>query len=283
MAALNLACGIYYVSDSDWINVDWEANSSAVLQMDLSKPLTFESETFDFIYTSHFIEHITYLQAERLLTECYRLLSPGGAIRIITPDFEKICREYLRQIDLGILQKSEYLKFTLIDQMVRNKPGGESGTWRALSLKDNDLRGFISHWSGTPVGQGVIETLTESNITSLWIRAEKVLKNPRRLKSYLMWKYFKMISLLFPKWFRRQHISFCRPGERHLYLFDFNSLKTLMEKIGFSEITRSAANSSITGRSDIFRLDLDSDEKPRKGAESMYVEARKIVNFHSRI
>ena len=111
MVALNLACGVYYISNLNWVNVDWEANSSDVKQMNLSKPLRFVNEKFDLVYTSHFIEHITYLQAEMLLTECYRVLSPGGVIRIITPDFEKICREYLRQIESGSLQKSEYVYF----------------------------------------------------------------------------------------------------------------------------------------------------------------------------
>ncbi|NDB36139.1 MAG: methyltransferase, partial [Flavobacteriia bacterium] len=49
------------------MNVDWEANSYGVQQMDLSKPLKFENKKFDFLYTSHFIEHITYRQAEALL------------------------------------------------------------------------------------------------------------------------------------------------------------------------------------------------------------------------
>lgn len=275
MVALNLACGVYYISNSDWVNVDWEANSSGVRQMDLSKPLRFENKKFEFIYTSHFIEHITYRHAEVLLSECYRVLSPGGVIRIITPDFEKICREYLRQIESGSLQKSEYVKFTLIDQMVRSKPGGESGTWRALSREDSDLKEFIALWEGAPVGQGKNEKYNKGKIYSLWKKITRVLKNPHSLKRYILWGYCKKVSLLFPKWFREQHIAFCRPGERHLYLFDFDSLKALLEKMGFTEVVRSTATSSISGRIDILQLDLDSRGKPRKGVESMFVEARR--------
>ena len=279
MVALNLACGVYYISNLNWVNVDWEANSSGVQQMDLSKPLRFENEKFDFLYTSHFIEHITYRQAEGLLSECYRVLSPGGVIRIITPDFEKNCREYLRQIESKSLQKSEYVKFALIDQMVRTRPGGESGTWRALSQGNSDLKEFMSLWAGVPVGQGQSEGYNNDKIYSLWKKITRVLKNPQSLKRYVLWQYCKKISLLFPKWFRDQHIAFCRPGERHLYLFDFDSLKALMEKAGFTEVVRSTASSSISGRSDILQLDLDSHGKPRKGEESMYVEARKIINL----
>ena len=88
-----------------------------------------------------------------------------------------------------------------------------------------------------------------------------------------------MISMLFPKWFRNQHIAFCRPGERHLYIFDFKSLKALMEEVGFVEILRSSAGSTIAGRNDFLRLDLDSNGNPRKGEESMYIEARKNLNL----
>ena len=279
MVALNLACGVYFISNSDWVNVDWEANSPEVQQMNLSKPLRFESEKFDFVYTSHFIEHINYLQAEMLLEECYRVLSPGGVIRIITPDFEKICREYLRQIESGSLQKSEFVEFTLIDQMVRNKPGGESGVWSALSQGNTDLKEFMSFWAGAPVGQRQSESFAKSKLNSLWKNIMRAAKNPQSFKRYLLWRYCKMISMLFPKWFRDQHIAFCRPGERHLYIFDFKSLKELMEKVGFIEIIRSSAGSSISGRSDFLRLDLDSHGNPRKGEESMYIEARKTFNL----
>jgi SAM-dependent methyltransferase len=279
VVALNLACGIYYISNSDWVNVDWEANSSNVQQMNLSKPLRFENEKFDFVYTSHFIEHTTYLQAEMLLKECYRVLSPGGIIHIITPDFEKICREYLRQIESGSLQKSEFVKFTLIDQMVRNKPGGESGAWRALSQGNTDLKEFMSLWAGAPVGHRQSKSFAKSRLLFFWKNITRALKNPHSLKRNALWKYYKMISLFFPKWFRDQHIAFCRPGERHLYLFDFKSLKALMEKVRFTEILRSSAGSSISGRNDFLQLDLDLQGNPRKVEESMYIEARKTINL----
>jgi hypothetical protein len=56
-----------------------------------------------------------------------------------------------------------------------------------------------------------------------------------------------------------------------------------MEKVGFIEILRSSAGSTITGRSDFLRLDLDSNGNPRKGEESMYIEARKTLNLRDNI
>ncbi len=77
------------------------------------------------------------------------------------------------------MQKSEVVKFVLIDQIVRNKPGGESGAWRALSQGDTDLKEFMSFWAGAPVGQRQSESFAKSRLTSSWkdiARALKILK-----------------------------------------------------------------------------------------------------------
>jgi predicted SAM-dependent methyltransferase len=48
--------------------------------------LDFEDNTFDFIYSEHFFEHLFLEEAFELLKECYRILKPNGVIRIIVPD-----------------------------------------------------------------------------------------------------------------------------------------------------------------------------------------------------
>jgi len=48
------------------------------------------------VYSSHFFEHIEDDLAEHLLRESYRVLEPGGIIRLTTPDFETMlnkCRD----------------------------------------------------------------------------------------------------------------------------------------------------------------------------------------------
>lgn len=275
MVALNLACGIYYISNLDWVNVDWEANSPHVQQMDLTNSLRLESESFDFVYTSHFIEHLTLLQAEMLLKECYRILSPGGIIRIVTPDFEKYCKEYLSQIDSGNKLNAEFLKSTLIDQMVRTTPGGESGAWGKVLENNVDLQNFKAYWIGSSQNRKQSLQIARSITKSLYRKMKQIFKNPQMIKRNLIWKYCKFVGLLYPKWFRNQHIIFSRPGERHLYLFDFDSLKKLMEIIGFADVIRTSAKATTSLRSDLHILDLDLDGNPRKGEESMFVEARK--------
>jgi predicted SAM-dependent methyltransferase len=65
--------------------------------------LEFEDNTFDFIYSEHFFEHLFLEEAFELLKECHRILKPNGIIRIVVPDadlrtYEK--REPLSKIAL---------------------------------------------------------------------------------------------------------------------------------------------------------------------------------------
>jgi len=48
------------------------------------------------IFSSHFFEHITRADAERLLAEALRVLEPGGVIRISVPDLAWLFSEYER-------------------------------------------------------------------------------------------------------------------------------------------------------------------------------------------
>ena len=49
-----------------------------IIVWDLRRGIPFESETFDIVYHSHFLEHIDSDKALRFLGECYRVLKPGG-------------------------------------------------------------------------------------------------------------------------------------------------------------------------------------------------------------
>jgi predicted SAM-dependent methyltransferase len=46
----------------------------------------FADESFDFIYSEHFLEHLFFDEAVALLQECDRLLKPGGVVRVCVPD-----------------------------------------------------------------------------------------------------------------------------------------------------------------------------------------------------
>ena len=71
---------------SGWLNSDIEPKLKDILYLDATQDFPIEDNSFDYIFSEHMIEHITYNDAKRMISECFRILKPGGVIRISTPD-----------------------------------------------------------------------------------------------------------------------------------------------------------------------------------------------------
>jgi predicted SAM-dependent methyltransferase len=59
-----------------------------VIHHDLLDGIPLRENTVPAIYSSHFFEHLYKQDALRLINECYRVLQPGGIIRICVPSLE---------------------------------------------------------------------------------------------------------------------------------------------------------------------------------------------------
>jgi predicted SAM-dependent methyltransferase len=87
---LNIGCGINILPG--WLNTDiklrkdLDLGGESYAQLDATKPFEIPNDTFDFIFSEHMIEHIPYTSALHMVKECYRILRPGGKIRITTPN-----------------------------------------------------------------------------------------------------------------------------------------------------------------------------------------------------
>ena len=88
---LHLGCGPRILSG--WANLDREGGPGSI-HLDLTRPLPVASGTIEFIYSEHFIEHISPAQTRRLLAECHRVLNAGGVLRLSTPDLAFIVECY---------------------------------------------------------------------------------------------------------------------------------------------------------------------------------------------
>jgi predicted SAM-dependent methyltransferase len=84
VAKLHLGCGTRVLDG--WLNVDIEPCSPQVLRLDATQPFPFADASFDYLFSEHMIEHLSYPQGLQMLTECRRVLKPGGVLRIATPD-----------------------------------------------------------------------------------------------------------------------------------------------------------------------------------------------------
>ena len=74
MKYLNLGCGINYIDSKQWINIDFIKSGKNVLKYNLLKGIPLESNSCDFVYHSHVLEHFNKSDGTAFLRECHRVL-----------------------------------------------------------------------------------------------------------------------------------------------------------------------------------------------------------------
>ena len=63
-------------------------NENKFMHHDIKFGVPFNDQTVDYIFSSHFLEHLYLDDAKYLLKDCYRSLKKGGRMRISVPDLE---------------------------------------------------------------------------------------------------------------------------------------------------------------------------------------------------
>jgi len=69
-----------------WLNTDVVPESDDVVYLDATRTFPFADNVFDYIACEHMIEHVDHAGAMTMLRESFRVLKPGGRIRIATPN-----------------------------------------------------------------------------------------------------------------------------------------------------------------------------------------------------
>lgn len=88
---LHIGCGTF-IKDG-WLNVDLNPHYGAEF-MDASQEFPFPDESFNYVYSEHLLEHLSYLGGKNFLSESFRVLKTGGVLRIALPDLEFLIRLY---------------------------------------------------------------------------------------------------------------------------------------------------------------------------------------------
>ena len=83
-----LQIGAGRVDYAGWLNTDIDPGPGETY-LDLTKRFPDPDASLQYIFGEHVIEHLSYEDGLAMLRECYRVLAPGGTIRLATPNLLK--------------------------------------------------------------------------------------------------------------------------------------------------------------------------------------------------
>jgi len=258
VAYLNVGCGDHF--SSDWNNLDL-VRCEGVEPFDIRRPLPYPDGSFDVVYSSHVLEHLTPDGGGQFLREQFRVLKSGGICRIAVPDLEEICRIYLRQLEEAERAPSrenllayDWTVLQLLDQLVRERPGGRMaealrrGHYQAEFISTLFGDEFAAHLPGA---------------------APSAPPQPRKGFLYSMArKLFRFVKPAKP-------ISPVETGENHRWLYDRLSLKLALSDAGFENFGVKTYLDSDIPHWSRYNLDISSDGSHARKPDSIFVEARK--------
>jgi len=111
---------------------------------DLSRGIPFPDASVDLVYHSHVLEHLDRGVAPGFIQECARVLRIGGLIRVVVPDFERYCRNYLDHVGLcekegeRVIGEHDRMFEPMLLQSVRREASGTS--------QQRPLRRFVENF-----------------------------------------------------------------------------------------------------------------------------------------
>jgi len=88
---VNLGCGTLKLEG--WINLDL-VGLPVDVAWNLERRLPFDDASIDAIFQEHVLEHLSAPMGLWVLDECFRVLKPGGIMRVVVPDASKYIRSY---------------------------------------------------------------------------------------------------------------------------------------------------------------------------------------------
>lgn len=92
MLKLHLGCGPRVIPG--FIHVDAQAAPHVDVVGPVDRLEGFETDSADLIYASHVLEHFGRHEVQAVLNEWFRVLRPGGQLRLAVPDFAAVVQRY---------------------------------------------------------------------------------------------------------------------------------------------------------------------------------------------
>lgn len=281
---LNVGCGRHF--HPAWRNIDVVSYHPQVEAHDLRLGLPAKPGQYDMVYHSHVLEHLTPADAQRLIEECYRVLKPGGVLRVVVPDLEFIARSYITALEDACAEpdnpvteqqralrvaKYEWIKLELLDQMVRQTSGGLMGP--AIQSATGEMASFIGQRLGHEVNYAKAK-VPEIPANESSAPPAPPMAKPTRPPARVRWarKFIKwMLGKDALKWLDVG--QFLDSGEVHRWMYDRFSLQELTSRCRFQEFrVCSAIESYLPGFAE---FEMDQVDGVVRKPDSIFAECRK--------
>lgn len=264
---LNLGCG--YKFHKEWINVDMTSNSPYVKAHNLLKGIPFRNNQFDVIYHSQVLEHFPKEKAPSFVGECFRVLKPGGIMRVVVPDLENIVNEYLKQLHENIenpnrLSEANYdwILLEMYDQTVRNHSGGQMAAclMQPELINEEYIMNRIGY-VGKSIRNGYLSARQKQKIFNLMKFAKRATRYIIRRMKHIFLSEAHRIG------------QFRLGGEIHMWMYDRYSLSRLLRVSGFEDVQVKTPFESNIPQWDKYELDVKDGMV--FDPSSLFMEARK--------
>lgn len=274
LRCLNLGCGHHHLRH--WVNVDFSATAPGVIAHNLNSGIPFPEQNFDVVYHSHVLEHFSREQGAFFMRECFRVLKPGGIVRVLVPDLETVASEYLKNLagalrgETSAEQNYDWMVLELLDQTARNLPGGDMAAyWRQAHIANE---GYVQERMGAEFSnyrknlqkqQQQAQRSGPRKEPSLWDRGYLKSAIRRRLLRWLQSDLQAAQQLEVGK--------FRLGGEIHQFMYDRFSLQRLLQRSGFKQISQVKADTTALASFDDFKwLDMEAGQTRRP--DSLFME-----------
>jgi SAM-dependent methyltransferase len=226
------------------------------------------------------LEHFTKDDGEKFIEECFRVLKPGGIVRIAIPNLEIIVRNYLACFEEGLKHPNDemvranydWMVLEMYDQTVRDHIGGNMGKYLFQDVIKNEQFVFERLGEEAKTIRKAFFNSQEniSTVPSLLIKTVGIKSVILKLKSTLKRLFIKKLkvdekAMLVGK--------FRASGEIHQWMYDRYSLCALLkDKGGANMIVRDAFTSYINNWSD---YNIDAKAGFVRKPDSLFMEAIK--------
>ena len=267
MKCLNLGCGERF--HAEWVNLDLHPTNPSVQRWDLRAELPFAEASFDVVYHSHVLEHFSKADGLRLLKRCRQVLRPGGTLRVVVPDLERIVQLYLNSLekcvagDQQAAAQYDWAMIEMYDQTVRERSGGEMLAY-VQNANESQLA-FVKERLG-----GELERMLAAKDAAA-IPARDRDRGVRRLAENVRRKALRQLAGR-DGMYAYDHGRFHRSGELHKWMYDRYSLANVLMAAGFTDTKQCEAAESRIPQWPSFDLDTEPDGRTYK-PDSLFLEA----------